>query len=310
MNIIVTCPRYFSEIEILKSKISNNYKINYLPPKDQGFSADEMKTNLFDANIAIIGDDQINDDVLSNCTELGLLIKWGVGIDNIEIENKEIYPKLTILNSPADIYIDVAEHIIFLIGSLYKKISIIDYNLRATSSWSKPIGNRLAKKNIGIIGYGMVGKQVAKLLNSFDTNIHFYDPNVDTENVEYAAKQNLEYIQKKCEVIIISSPLNKQTYQLINKSFFNSLKKVPIIINISRGKIINEIDLIDALENKLISGCALDVFEIEPLEKNNKLKNFENVILSSHNASNTIEANNAVNSQVTEILLKWIDNAR
>ena len=310
MNIIVTCPRYFSEIEVLKTKISEKYKIDYFTPNDQGFSADEMKTNLFDANIAIIGDDQINDDVISNCTELNLLIKWGVGIDNIEIKNIENYPNLTILNSPADIYIDVAEHIIFLIGSLYKKIPLIDFNLRTNGSWSKPIGNRLSGKNIGVIGYGMIGKQVSKLLKSFDANIYFYDPNVDSENTKNAKKQNLEYIQKKCEVIIISTSLNKQTSKLIDKSFFNSLKKSPVIINISRGKIINETDLIDALENQLISGCALDVFETEPLEQNSKLKNFENVILSSHNASNTVEANNAVNREVTEILLKWINNAR
>ena len=88
------------------------------------------------------------------------------------------------------------------------------------------------------------------------------------------------------------------------------MKNGVIFINISRGKIINETDLIDALENQLISGCALDVFETEPLEQNSKLKNFENVILSSHNASNTVEANNAVNREVTEILLKWINNAR
>ncbi len=310
MNIIVTCPRYFSEIEVLKSEISDKYKIDYFTPEDQGFSADEMKKNLFGANIAIIGDDQINDDILSDCTELSLIIKWGVGIDNIEIKNKEIYPNLTILNSPADIYIDVAEHIIFLIGSLYKKIPIIDYNMRTPGIWSKPIGKRLAGKNIGIIGYGMIGKQVTKLLNSFDTNIYFYDPDVNTVNTVNTEKQDLEYIQKYCEIIIISSSLNKQTYRLINKSFFSSLKKSPIIINVSRGKIINESDLIDALENQLISGCALDVFEIEPLEQNSKLKNFENVILSSHNASNTIEANNAVNHQVTEILLKWINHER
>ena len=247
---------------------------------------------------------------MSNCTELNLLIKWGVGIDNIEIKNIENYPNLTILNSPTDIYIDVAEHIIFLIGSLYKKIPLIDFNLRTNGSWSKPIGNRLSGKNIGVIGYGMIGKQVSKLLKSFDANIYFYDPNVDSENTKNAKKQNLEYIQKKCEVIIISTSLNKQTSKLIDKSFFNSLKKSPVIINISRGKIINETDLIDALENQLISGCALDVFETEPLEQNSKLKNFENVILSSHNASNTVEANNAVNREVTEILLKWINNAR
>ena len=77
-------------------------------------------------------------------------------------------------------------------------------------------------------------------------------------------------------------------------------------MNVSRGSIINEKDLIEALEEELISGCALDVFENEPINKDSQLKTFENVVFSSHNASNTHEANASVNSQVTEILLNWL----
>jgi phosphoglycerate dehydrogenase-like enzyme len=102
--------------------------------------------------------------------------------------------------------------------------------------------------------------------------------------------------------------LTKESENLINKEFFNSLQKKPIIINISRGKIINEDDLISALSNNLISGCALDVFEEEPISKDNKLKKYDNVVFSSHNASNTIEANTSVNNQVTKTLLKWLED--
>jgi len=309
MNIVITCPRYFSEIEHLKSKLSDDFQLDYFAPIDQGFSANEMKDKLSNATIAIIGDDEINDNVLSNSYDLKLLIKWGVGTDNIDIESKDTYPNLQIFNSPADIYIDVAEHVIFLIGSLYKKIPTIHNHIREQDKWSKPIGTRLYGKNIGIIGYGSIGKQVSKLLNSFETDVYFHDPEVENNHVQYAEKKNLEYIQKNSEVIIISASLNSQTNQLINKKFFDSLGKIPILVNVSRGKIINENDLVSALEDQQLLGCALDVFEEEPISLKSDLKNFENVILSSHNASNTQEANNSVNSQVTEILLKWFNDA-
>lgn len=308
MNIVITCPRYFSEIEVLKSKISNGFHIDYFKPLHQGFNADEMKDKLSNATVAIIGDDEINDNVLSNSNDLKLLIKWGVGTDNIDIENKDIYPNLQLFNSPADIYIDVAEHIIFLIGSLYKKIPNIHYQIAKQDKWPKPIGTRLYKKNIGIIGYGSIGKQVSKLLNAFESNVYFYDPKIEN-HTQYAKKKNLEYIQKNSEIIIISSSLNSQTYHLINKNFLDSLGQIPIIVNVSRGKIINETDLVAALKAQQLLGCALDVFDEEPVSLKSELKNFENVVLSSHNASNTQEANNSVNSQVTEILLKWANDA-
>ena len=101
--------------------------------------------------------------------------------------------------------------------------------------------------------------------------------------------------------------MTKDTRNLLNYSFFNSLVKKPYIINVSRGSIINEKDLLNALEQGLISGCALDVFDEEPLNKGNQLKNIDNIIFSSHNASNTHEANQVVNSQVTDMILGWLN---
>ena len=88
---------------------------------------------------------------------------------------------------------------------------------------------------------------------------------------------------------------------------FDNLTKVPLIVNASRGQVINEQDLIDALDHNKISGCALDVFETEPISSSSLLKNQKNVIFSSHNASNTYEANESVNSQVTDMILGWLN---
>ena len=125
--------------------------------------------------------------------------------------------------------------------------------------------------------------------------------------IKLGEKKDIEYIKKNCDILVVTASLTKDTRNLLNYSFFNSLVKKPYIINVSRGSIINEKDLLNALEQGLISGCALDVFDEEPLNKGNQLKNIDNIIFSSHNASNTQEANQVVNSQVTDMILGWLN---
>ena len=303
MSIVITCPRYFSEVENLNELIMNKeYPVELITPKGQGFDAKEMKKNLRNSKIAVVGDDEINDDVINSCQKLELIIKWGVGTDNINISTNS--PK--VLNTPGDIYIDVAEHVIYLIGSLLKQIPYIHKQLLVNTEWNKPIGTRLMNKNLGFIGFGSIGQYTAKLLKPFGVNIYYYDPYSDKSDNSIALKKNLEFLQKTSDILVVSASLTKETRNLVNKQFFNKLEKKPYIVNVSRGQIINEEDLIYALDQDLISGCALDVFEKEPVIDGNPLRSFNNVIFSTHNASNTLEANNSVNQQVTNTLLKWI----
>ena len=303
MNIVVTCPRYFPELNHINNLLrKHDVKIDFKKPDGQGFLLNEMKLFLKDASIAVVGDDQIDDSLLDECKNLDLIIKWGAGVDNINITNTE--PK--VLNSPGDIYKDVAEHTVFLIGSLLKNIPEIHHKVLNNNLWHKPTGTRIMNKDIGLIGFGRIGQQTAKILKSFGANIYFSDPYVENVENNLGEKKNIEYIKENCDILVITASLTNDTKNLLNSDFFNSLGKKPYIVNVSRGSIINEKDLIEALEEELISGCALDVFENEPINKDSQLKTFENVVFSSHNASNTHEANASVNSQVTEILLNWL----
>ena len=226
-----------------------------------------------------------------------------VFVVNINI-SKDI-PK--VLNSPGDIYIDVAEHIVYLIGSILRHIPNIHDKILNHDEWYKPTGNRLMNKNIGFVGYGKIAKQTAELLNSFNVKQFFYDPYVNNTEDTIAHKKNINYLQRESDIIVVTTALSKETEHLLDKKFFDNLTKVPLIVNASRGQVINEQDLIDALDNNKISGCALDVFETEPISSSNLLKNQKRVIFSSHNASNTYEANESVNSQVTDMILGWLN---
>ena len=123
MNIVVTCPRYFSEIDNLRNQLGDKVNITHHNPENQGFSALQMESLLKDADIGVIGDDYVTDQTIENLKNLKLIVKWGVGVDNIDINKNRSYP--IIKNSPADIHIDVAEHTVFLIGLLYKKIHFL-----------------------------------------------------------------------------------------------------------------------------------------------------------------------------------------
>ncbi len=304
MNIVITCPRYFSEIDNLNSLLSEKkVKIEFFEPKGQGFSLTEMKSNLKNASVAIVGDDQIDDSILDECRNLDLIVKWGAGVDNINITHTN--PK--VLNSPGDIYIDVAEHTVFLIGSLLKNIPEIHHQILSNNTWHKPLGRRLMNKNIGLIGFGRIGQQTAKILTSFGANIFFSDPFVNNLEENIGEKKDLEYLKENCEILVITASLTEDTRNLLNDNFFNNLGKKPFIVNVSRGSIINEKDLAAALEKELISGCALDVFEKEPIELSSEIRSSNKVIYSSHNASNTVEANKSVNSQVTKLILEWLN---
>ena len=304
MNIVITCPRYFSEIKNLDSLLSKqDANIDYIEPLGQGFSLNEMKSNLQNASIAVVGDDQIDDSILEECKNLELIIKWGAGIDNINIKGTK--PK--ILNSPGDIYLDVAEHTVFLIGALLKNIPSIHNQILLNNIWAKPVGTRIMNKNVGFIGFGRIGQQTAKILTSFGANIYFSDPFIQNLENNLGEKKEIEYLKEKCDILIITASLTDDTRNLLNNNFFNSLGKKPYIVNVSRGAIINEKDLIIALEKDLISGCALDVFEKEPLESLSEIRKSNKVVYSSHNASNTFEANKSVNSLVTNLILEWLN---
>lgn len=304
MKIVVTCPRYFSEINNLNILLSkHDISIEYIEPMGQGFSLNEMKSNLKDASIAVVGDDHINDSILEECQNLELIIKWGAGVDNIDITGTK--PK--ILNSPGDIYIDVAEHTVFLIGSLLKNIPEIHHQIVLNNSWAKPTGTRIMNKDVGFIGFGRIGQQTAKILASFGANIYFSDPFIENLENNLGEKKEIEYLKENCDILVVAAPLTEDTRDLLNINFFNSLRKKPYIINVSRGDIINEKDLTIALEKELVSGCALDVFEKEPIELSSEIRKSDKVVYSSHNASNTFEANKSVNSQVTNLILEWLD---
>ena len=169
----------------------------------------------------------------------------------------------------------------------------------------------LYKKNILILGFGRIGQALAKRCLGFEANIYVYDPFVDQkviENFKAIKIDNLNEFLKETDYVSIHAPLNKETRNLININNLKTMKKSSIIINTSRGGIINEKDLNDALNKGLIYGAGLDVFEKEPPDENNPLLKNKKIFFSPHSATFTNECMERMGIEAVENIFDFFSN--
>ncbi|RKL62596.1 C-terminal binding protein [Thermoanaerobacteraceae bacterium SP2] len=228
----------------------------------------------------------LSEEVISGLNNCKAIARYAIGVDNIDITKAT---EKGILVSKVSGYCinEVADHTIALLLNMARKLYILDKNIK-NKKWdykvAKPIF-RLQKSTVGIIGFGEIGRNVAQRLKAFNfEKILVYDPFVTREAIDKygATKMDLNDIITQSDYIVINAPLNKDTYHLINKERFNMMKNNVVIINTGRGPLIDEKSLIEALKENKIGGVALDVTEIEPIQWDNPLLNFENVFITPH----------------------------
>jgi D-3-phosphoglycerate dehydrogenase len=249
----------------------------------------------------ICGDDELTKKVLKRAKRLKIISKWGTGIDSIDKD----YAKqkgIILKNSPGAFSKSVSQHAIGLIFSILRNI-VCNHNDIIKGNWSKRINSTIDGKTIGIIGYGNIGKEIYEKLSVFDVNFLFNDK-------KKISKKNtsLNTLLKKSDIVIISCDLNKTSYHLLKYSNLKLMKKSSIIINVSRGAIVKSSDLLIILKQKKISGAGLDVFEEEPLKKNNPLTKLKNCILTSHNAFNDKNLIDKINLMSVQNIIKYFKN--
>jgi phosphoglycerate dehydrogenase-like enzyme len=252
---------------------------------------------------------QVNSDILKNASNLKFIGRLGVGLDNIDTEyckngNIHVQPA-TGMNADS-----VAEYVLSSSLSLIKKIPMF-HSGTIKGEWPRTTikSAEINKKCLGIIGFGTIGRKVAEYCLKNGLNILAYDPYIkEINDKEINAKlSNLNEIFEKSDIISVHLPLTDETKNIINKSSFSKMKNKPIIINTSRGSIINENDLIEAYHENMVSGFALDVFENEPIKSEfyNKIKPNMNCILTPHISGVTIESNVRVSDFIVKKIIDF-----
>ncbi|NLL73146.1 MAG: glycosyltransferase [Clostridiales bacterium] len=207
------------------------------------------------------------------------------GIDRLPIDYIKT-SNIKLENAKGVYGVPMAEWVILMILQFYKKSRVFNKN-QANHQWIKQRDLlELSGKTAVIVGFGHIGKEVAKRLNSFDAHIIGIDLTMIESNLahEFYLFDNLDNVLGRADILILTLPITKESYHLIDKERLSRLKSSCILINLSRGALIDEKALINTLKNNEIHGVALDVFEEEPLACDSPLWDFENVIISPHNS--------------------------
>lgn len=269
---------------------------------------EEVVDRIKDANIVLTNKVILNEDNLKHAKNLELICEMATGFNNIDIE----YAKkngIAVTNVAGYSTNTVVQHTFATLLHLYDKISYYDNfvksgeysNSHMFTNLDRPF-NELMGKTWGIVGLGSIGRGVAKVCEAFGVNVIYYSTSGKNNNSDYR-RVNLEELLKESDIISIHAPLNDNTKGLINYETLCQMKKEAVIVNMGRGPIIVDEDLAKAIDEEKISGAALDVFSVEPIQKDNPLlsvKNKDRLVLTPHIAWASIEARNRLFNDLLE----------
>ncbi|MBR0136904.1 MAG: hydroxyacid dehydrogenase [Erysipelotrichaceae bacterium] len=255
------------------------------------------------------GNAPITAELLDKAPELKIIVKTGVGMDRVDIDACT-ERNIIAANTPLANYIAVAEHTVALILAAAKRLYPVSMKLHNDHpDWKAAreyASIELCGKTISIIGYGNIGKRVAKLLSGFDMRIIAYSPHLDIANLpEYVeGTLDMDYALSQADFVSIHASGDKAR-NLIDERELSLMKPSAILINTTRGHVINEKALINALKSNVIAGAALDVFTHEPIEDDNPLLIMDNVIATPHTAAHTPEAERKMETDIVETVINY-----
>ena len=256
-------------------------------------SQKEISIKLAKADALIIRTTKLSADLMDKANQLKIVARHGVGYDNVPVDvlSRKKIPLATTGNANA---ITVAEHALYLILTLAKRGSTFDRAIREGDweSRNRLQGSEIFGKNLLLVGYGRIGREVAKRALAFGMRIHVFDPYVDSEQVIQAGAiyiNDLGASLSETDFLSLHLPFTPQNRHIIGASEIKTLPTTAYVINTARGGLIDEDELLKALDAGTLAGAGLDCFEQEPPQRKMELLRSEKVVLSPHNASLTVE---------------------
>tara|TARA_B100000749_G_scaffold172022_1_gene132587 strand:- start:1089 stop:2051 length:963 start_codon:yes stop_codon:yes gene_type:complete len=258
---------------------------------------------------------KIDAEILEKCKNLKVISRHGVGYDNVDIKFLK-KNNITLLVTATTASVSPAEHIMFMILNISKGKNFYDQAVRNGKFESimhmKNNNNfELSNKKILIVGFGRIGRKLIKRCLGFEMKVYAYDPFVDKRIIESFGGIKVDDLNKslkEIDILSLSVPLTEKTHNMINLEKMKIMKKSAVIINISRGGVVNERDLNEALNNKIIYGAGLDVFEKEPPINANPLLTNKNVLLSPHAATFTEECLSKMSIETVQNIINFFEN--
>jgi len=287
-------------------KLLQDNSFNYITnPLGRRLVQDEILEICNDCSGVLAGLEPFDDYVLNNMKNLRCISRCGVGIDNIDLlKAKE--RNIAIFNTPDVVIQPVAELAIAMIFDLIKRLTW-QTTLMRLGRWEKKTGNLLKGKRVGILGLGKIGKRTAQILTKLDTEVYAADifPDKDWAKSNGIKVVSYEELLKTSDILSIHLSFNKDNPFCLGQKEISLMKKGAILINVARGRFIDEDALYEALKRGYLAGAAFDVFSKEPYS--GKLCELENVVLTPHIATLTQESRLEMEIQATKNLLKFFN---
>ena len=307
-KILVIQPIHEEGINLLKD--NSNFEYEVVDNVDTEF----LKSKIKDCDGISIRTAKLSGDVIEAANNLKIISRHGVGYDNIDLKVSKKKDITLAITATANA-VAVAEHVMFMILNISKRGSMYDETVKSGKFNERnklPKTVELWNKNILIAGFGRIGQALIKRCLGFEMNVFVFDPFVSKEFIEKRGGtkvDNLSETSKDMDAMSLHIPLNDETKNIINYELLKSMKKNCIIINAARGGIVNEVDLDRALNENLIFGAGLDVFETEPPAENNPLLKNKKVFLSPHTAAFTEECMTRMGKETIQNIFDFFDGS-
>jgi phosphoglycerate dehydrogenase-like enzyme len=288
---------------VLLDTVSESRMLDLRALLPEGFSLQQATTRgdphlqelISDADFAITGQVAVSADVLRAAKRLKLLHKWGVGVDNIDLETARALG-ICVARTTGSNALAVAE---YTIGMMFAALRCSAYGHHQLKQgiWAGPSllpvpTLLLSSKTVGIIGLGAIGQKLAKMLKAFDCDVLYTKPtqlSADEEKTLGVRHVDFDELFATSDIVSLHCPLTPQTAGLINSHALGRMKSTAVLINVARGGVVVEADLLEALRTRVIQAAAMDVFETEPLPADSPLLALDNLVVSPHLAGVTTD---------------------
>ena len=287
-KILIIQPIHKAGIDLIKNNTNYDYEII------ENIDDKDIKQKILECDGLSIRTANLSSELINISKKLKIISRHGVGYDNIDLKSSK-EKNITLAITATANAVAVAEHVMFMLLNISKRKNMYDEAVK-TGNFSNrnklPKTIELWKKNILIAGFGRIGQSLIRRCKGFEMNVFVYDPFVSKDIIEKLGGKKVEDLTeavKSMDAISLHMPLNEKTKNIINYDLLKTMRKNCIIINAARGGMINENDLDKALNESLIFGAGLDVFETEPPKEDNPLLKNNKVFLSPHTAAFTEE---------------------
>ncbi len=290
-KVLITCPQLQKTIDQYRPTFADHNVEIVLPTIEQQLSEDELLEIIDEYDGVIAGDDPFTARVLEKGTRLKTVARWGIGIDGVDLDAAKRLD-ISVTNTPGVFSDEVADVVLGYVILLARELHKLDASVK-DGGWLKVPGTTLAGKTIGVVGVGNIGRAVIDRAVAFGMKPIGYDlmaPPREFIERTHTRMVNIDELLSAADFISLNCNLTPENRHMLGRDQFASMKDGAYVVNCSRGALIDESALIEALTTGKVAGAGLDSFENEPLPLDSELRGFDNCIFGTHNGSNTSEA--------------------